>query len=195
MDTLDVREATMVIHDLGGPIALSAALERPARVTNIVVLNTFMWPVAERDDVQQIDGLLTSAVGEWLYIDRNLSPEMLLPGAFGDAFEPSDALLAQYTQPFADETTRRGLLEIGRSLAGDEALHADLWARRETLRPKIKALVFGLDDAFFGADTFQRWKAAFPEAQATGLSGVGHFPQEEAPQAVLGAVRRVTLRP
>jgi len=190
-DELDLKDITLVIHDLGGPVALLAVLERPERVSKIVVLNTFMWPVADTPDVERIDGLLNSSIGEFLYIDRNISPEMLLPSAFSDEFELSDGLKQQYTHPFNDEKSRRGLLEIGRSLTRAEPLHKKLWSQRALLAPKIKALVFGLDDAFFGPEVFLRWRETFPHARAVGLKGVGHFPQEEAAAMVNQVIRDV----
>jgi pimeloyl-ACP methyl ester carboxylesterase len=45
-------------------------------------------------------------------------------------------------------------------------------------------------DPAFGPDYLARWREAFPRAAVTALPGVGHFPQEEAPDAVVEAIRR-----
>ena len=39
-DELDLRDATVVVQDWGGPIGLRLAVERPDRVTRLVILNT-----------------------------------------------------------------------------------------------------------------------------------------------------------
>ncbi len=39
-DDLDLRDATVVVQDWGGPIGLRLAVERPDRVTRLVILNT-----------------------------------------------------------------------------------------------------------------------------------------------------------
>ncbi len=44
LDELDLRDATIVVHDWGGPIGLSLALMRPDRIARIVVLDTAIDP-------------------------------------------------------------------------------------------------------------------------------------------------------
>lgn len=44
-------------------------------------------------------------------------------------------------------------------------------------------------DPTFGPAQLARWQAALPTARTVTLEGVGHFPQEEAPAAVVSAVR------
>lgn len=99
--------------------------------------------------------------------------------------------LEQDAYPFADETTRSGLLQIGRGLLGSSAWYEELWAEREALGSRVQLLVFGLDDDFFGRESFETWRARFPKARAIGLDGVGHFPQEEAPGELTQALREL----
>lgn len=40
LEELDLRDVTLVVHDWGGPIGLRIALEQPARVARIVLLDT-----------------------------------------------------------------------------------------------------------------------------------------------------------
>jgi pimeloyl-ACP methyl ester carboxylesterase len=40
VETLDLREVTLVVHDWGGPIGLRLAVEQPHRVARIAILNT-----------------------------------------------------------------------------------------------------------------------------------------------------------
>lgn len=191
LDDLDLKDVTLVVHDLGGPIGIGAALARPERVARIVVVNSFAWSLEENQQVRTIDRVLRSSLGEWLYLKRNISPEFLLPGAFSDDFELSSDILRQYTHPFADETTRFGLLLIGRGLLGGSTWYDELWAERQKLESRVQLLVFGLEDEFFGREAFETWKARFPHARAIGLEGVGHFPQEEAPLELVTALREL----
>ncbi len=50
-------------------------------------------------------------------------------------------------------------------------------------------LVWGLDDPVSGRHVLEKATARLPRAVVTELSGVGHFPQSEAPEAVAAAVR------
>jgi pimeloyl-ACP methyl ester carboxylesterase len=42
---LDLRNFTMVVHDWGGPIGIGACLQEPWRVSNLVVLNSTVFPI------------------------------------------------------------------------------------------------------------------------------------------------------
>lgn len=42
---LDLRDVTLVVHDWGGPIGIGALLREPERVSNLVVLNTTVFPM------------------------------------------------------------------------------------------------------------------------------------------------------
>jgi pimeloyl-ACP methyl ester carboxylesterase len=45
VEMLDLRDVTLVVHDWGGPIGIGALLQSPERVTNLVVLNTSVFPM------------------------------------------------------------------------------------------------------------------------------------------------------
>jgi haloalkane dehalogenase len=43
LDDLDLRSATIVVHDWGGPIGLRLAVEHPERIERIVILDTGLF--------------------------------------------------------------------------------------------------------------------------------------------------------
>ena len=45
LSTLDLRHATLVMTDWGGPIGLDFARRFPDRVRQLVIANTWCWPV------------------------------------------------------------------------------------------------------------------------------------------------------
>ncbi len=42
---LDLQNVTLVIHDWGGPIGVGAFIREPQRVSNLIVLNTTIFPM------------------------------------------------------------------------------------------------------------------------------------------------------
>jgi haloalkane dehalogenase len=48
LEDLDLRDATVVVHDWGGPIGLRLAVEHPDRVARIVLLDTGLWTGRQR---------------------------------------------------------------------------------------------------------------------------------------------------
>lgn len=43
VESLDLKDLTLVLHDLGGPTALQAAADWPERVSRLTAVNTFGW--------------------------------------------------------------------------------------------------------------------------------------------------------
>ena len=81
---LQLRDVTLVVHDFGGPIGLSAAIEEPELVKNIVVLNSWLWSSKEDPDDIRFSKMLRSPLLPFLYKYLNFSPRFVLPAAFGD---------------------------------------------------------------------------------------------------------------
>ena len=188
VDVLDLRELTLVVHDFGVPIGLPVALERPDRVTRIVVLNGWMWSHEGEASVARIDRLVRSRFGRWLYLDYDVSPRVLLPGALGDRRRLTRELHHHYLSPFARRQDRSALLAMAEALYGGNAHYQRLWSAREQLRGKLTDIVWGSADPAFGASYLSRWREAFPAAKVTELPGIGHFLAEEAPEAVVAAI-------
>jgi len=49
ISALEVRDVTLVVHDFGGPIGLSWALDHVDIVSSLFVMNSWMWPFDERE--------------------------------------------------------------------------------------------------------------------------------------------------
>ena len=43
IDSLDLRDVVLVVHDWGGPIGIGAMLERADRLRGLVIMNTWAW--------------------------------------------------------------------------------------------------------------------------------------------------------
>lgn len=52
-------------------------------------------------------------------------------------------------------------------------------------------LINGLDDPISGAGIVARWRQLLPDSEVVGLSGIGHYPQWEAPAQVVAACGRL----
>jgi haloalkane dehalogenase len=195
VDALGLDRFTLVVHDFGGPIALPLALDRPGRVTRLVALNSWMWPFDDermRRRARQASGRL----GRFLYRRLNASLRLLMPSVYGDRRKLTGAIHRQYLAPFPDAVGReRVLFALARALLGSEAFYADLWRRREALAALPALVVWGLADDAFPPAYLERWRQALPDARVVALDGVGHWPHEEAPEAVLAAVRGLLAAP
>ena len=132
---------------------------------------------------------MASPLGRFLYLRLNFSARVLMPRAFGDRARLSPAVHAQYLAPFPRARDRHGPWGMARSLLEASDWLDALWARRAALAGRPTLLVWGLADPAFGPAQLERWRGAWPGAEAVTLPGVGHFPPEESPAEVARHVR------
>jgi haloalkane dehalogenase len=176
LDALDVRDATLVVHDWGGPIGLRIAVEQPARVARLVILDTGLFTGRQR---------MSDA---WLafrdFVDRtdDLPVGMLVRGACHH--DPGDLVIGAYEAPFPDAASKAGarafplILPTSPEQPGAregarvlEALHADT-------RPKL--MMWADADPVLPLETGRRFAAALGGDLAHVIADAGHFLQEDA---------------
>jgi len=182
-----LRDITLVVHDFGGPIGLSFAMRHPDLIKNIVILNSWLWSSKTDPDFIKFSKILKSPLLPFLYRHLNFSPKFILPKSFGDK-KISRQLLSQYTKPFANASERNGALAFAKSLLNDQDWFESLWLTKETISSKPVLLIWGMKDPVIKPHYLDRFLSGFPNAQVVKLETCGHFPQEEAPDAVVVSI-------
>jgi haloalkane dehalogenase len=184
---LSLGRFTMVVHDFGGPIGLSYALDHPDRIDRLVLFNTWMW--AQTDAVTTLASrFFGTRLGRWVYTNWNFSPNVMLPALTHQDLSP--AVHAHYQKPFPTPDTRHAPWVFARDLTGANDWYAALWARREVLRSIPALLLWGEQDPGFGADAREQWEGLFEQVETETFSEAGHLPQEEMPDAVRSTLRK-----
>jgi haloalkane dehalogenase len=174
--TLDVRDATLVVHDWGGPIGLRVAVQEPARVARLVILDTGLFTghqpmsdawIAFRDFVARTEDL---PVG--LLVRR------------GCHTDPGDAVIAGYEAPFPTAIAKAGarafplILPTTPDAPGAAAGQRVLEALRADPRPTL--MLWADADPVLPLATGRRFAAALGGEIAHVIDGAGHFLQEDA---------------
>jgi pimeloyl-ACP methyl ester carboxylesterase len=193
LHALNITDATLVVHDFGGPIGLHWAQEHPERIGSLVLFNTWMWSLDYRKDIQRMSRLIDSWFGRMLYLRFNFSARYLVPYAWGPAAPLSKEIHAAYEAPFPHRDQRHGPWQMGRALRNSDPWFRKMWERRNEIAGIPVLLIWGEADRSFGIEELTRWQDFFPDAELVLLPRVGHFPQEEAPKQV-GAAMRSFLR-
>lgn len=189
VERLGLREITLVVHDLGGPIGLSLAAARPDLIRRLVIANTTLWPMQGEFAGPPIARLFGGPIGRYLYLRHNFSPRALLPLIYGDRSKLTPAIHRQYLAPFPQPADRHGMFAFARLIAAGAADLAPLWERRAALLDKPALLVWGMKDVAFPPKFLARWRELLPRAQVLELPAAGHFVQEEAPAELVAAIR------
>jgi haloalkane dehalogenase len=135
LEDLDLREATMVVHDWGGAIGLRLAVEHPDRIERLVLLDTGLFTGRQR----MSDAWM--AFRDFVARTEDLPVGLLVRRAcFTD---PGDEVIAGYDAPYPDPASKAGarafpLLipqtpEAPGAAAGQRVLEALAEDRRPTL--------------------------------------------------------------
>jgi haloalkane dehalogenase len=182
---LMLQRFALVVHDYGGPIALPLAQEAPDRISGLVVLNSWMWSMLDSPKFARTARLMSSWFGRFLYRWFNASLRILMPLGYADSRKLTPELHEQYLAVFPRRDQReRVLWALARAFVGSSATLERLWKQRARLAGIPSLVVWGLGDRLVPPELLERWAQALPQARVEALAGVGHWPQEEAPEQV-----------
>ena len=186
-DELDLRAATVVVQDWGGPIGLRLAVERPERVGRLVILNTGI-------------GAGRAPSPEWLRFRafmRRVGDE-IVPGQLvrlSCVTELAEEVVEAYNAPFPTPESKAGVVAFP-ELVPTEADHPSapkmLEVRAALERWEKPALVlFSDSDPIFSPAAAERLAARIPGAgRAEIVAGAGHFLQEEKGEEIAERIVR-----
>ena len=187
VDGLGLDRFALVVHDYGGPIGLPLSLA--GRVTRLVIMNTWMWPLDDDKEMVSRARIVQGALGRWLYRHVNASLKVIMPSAYGRRSLLTRNIHRQYLEPFRSKDDRVLVLwPLAQALLGSSAYYRELYSRIDALRVVPTSIIWGLRDTAFRPHLLARWKTELPEASVLALDNVGHWPHEEAPSEVAEAI-------
>jgi haloalkane dehalogenase len=175
LEDLDLRGATFVVHDWGGPIGLRLAVEHPERVDRLVVMDTGL--VTGRQRMSEA----WHAFRDFVARTEDLPIGMLVRG--GCHTDPGDEVIAAYDAPFPNAAAKAGarafpeLLMAGPDDPGSQAGQRVLEALREDRRPLL--MLWGADDPVLPPTVGERFASALGREAPRVLDNAGHFLQED----------------
>jgi haloalkane dehalogenase len=176
LDELDLRDATAVVHDWGGPIGLRLAIENPDRIARLVIMDTGLFtgeqPMSDawhkfRDFVERTEDLPVS---------------MLVRNATARGM--TDEVAAAYDAPFPVPESKAGprsfplFLPITPEMPGAAAGKRTLEALRTDPRPKLH--LWADSDFIIPFKVGERFAAAINADPPVKIENASHFLQEDA---------------
>lgn len=189
IDHLALKNITLVVHDFGGPIGLSYALDHPENVRALVIFNTFLWPLTGDPNIERANRLTNNRLGRWLYLRHNFSARFVLRSAWGKHRKLTPEVHRHYLRPFPDPASRLGTWAFVQALLGESDWYAGLWDRRDRIAGKPALLLWGLRDIAFRQKELDCFKGLFPHARVVAYPEVGHFVPDEAGPEVVEDIR------
>jgi haloalkane dehalogenase len=188
IDRLDLRDITLVVHDLGGLAALAAARPRLDRVAALAAVSTFGWqpsgvllPVALR--------FMGSAI-----IRETSALTAFMPWgsstALGVGRRWDRATRQAWRAGMKDRASRRLLHRLFRDAARNTRIQQAAEAALAALGDRHLTTIFGQFGDYF---SFQRqWRRRQPALRAVVVPWGLHFPMCDNPELVAAELRLLT---
>ncbi len=188
VDHLGLDDMLVMGQDWGGPIGLDVASRRPGRIHGLIMGNTWFWP-ADSKLMTGFSKLMSTDKLQAKFLEENFFVDGLMRQTLQAKL--SDDEFRHYQEVVPTPEHRRGIAEFPRQITLAEDWLADLQRRvRATLTGKPILLLFGPRDPGLGTGrVIDRWLCTFPGADFRKLDGAGHYIQEDAPDAIVAAIR------
>ena len=175
LEELDLRGATIVVHDWGGPIGLRLAVEHPQRIARIVILDTGLFTGRQR----MTDAWI--AFRDFVARTEDLPVGMLVRGACKN--DPGDEVIAAYDAPFPSVDAKAGarafplLIPQTPDAPGAAAGTRVLEALREDRRPTL--MLWADSDPVLPLAVGESFAASIGQPAPRVIENASHFLQED----------------
>lgn len=190
IESLNLRDVTLVAQDWGGAIGLGAMLRCPERLSRIVLLNTGAFPppfVPWRINVCR-----TPLLGRLALQGGNVFSRAAVRMTTSRSPLPAD-VAAAYLAPYDNWSNRRAVAEFVADIPTSprhptwETL-TQIEAGLPSLSDRPSLLVWGMRDWCFTPACLRRFQSVWPDATTVELADAGHWVMEDAADDVLAAM-------
>jgi pimeloyl-ACP methyl ester carboxylesterase len=189
MDALGIQQACVVGHDLGGGVAQAMAIDSPARVTRLALIDSVAftgWPTRDVRFARAMLRLTGKVPPRWVLAVLRADLER----GYSDASRAVHSI-DRYIRPFTSDEGRAVFMQ---HLSALDARETRAMASRLAEIAVPAAVLWGANDPFLSLRLGRRLAASIPGATFEVVPGVRHFTPEDAPRAVSDAIGALLAR-
>lgn len=187
IEHLDLRDATLVVQDWGGPIGLSAASARAERFRGLVIANTWAWPVNGDIHFEAFSRFMGGPVGSLLIRRFNFFVNAMIPAGHRRR-KLSPAEMNHYRSALPTPARRVPSAVFPRDILAARDFLADLERDLAVLTDLPALIIWGEADIAFRAQERRRWEALLPRHRTVNVPGAGHYVQSDAASEFAAAI-------
>jgi haloalkane dehalogenase len=194
IEKLGLKNIILVLHDWGGPIGASYAVEHPRNVQGMALMETFLWDISWEDfgKYKAVFKLFRSSFGYPMIQVMNFFVNRVLPGSVLNKENLTAAAMHRYRDPFPTISSRRAVREFPRLLP-IEGKPKESWLfikKMEEKLPLLKSPVMWIKatpGVIISKDTeyhLIELSARLPQLTVTDFGPGLHYLQEDNPDKV-----------
>ena len=183
MDKLQIPQAILVGHSLGGGIALLTSLKFPSRIKALVLVDAEAYPITPPlmlrvAKLPVIRSVIHRAIGEWVV-------RISLKRSYYDHDLITERLVEEYYRPFLTENGKSAAIKVLQAMDFEKL--KELPRRYRRIRKKA-LIIWGKEDRISRIHLAHKLKRDLPYARLKIIPRSGHLVQEEKPQIVNRAI-------
>jgi pimeloyl-ACP methyl ester carboxylesterase len=193
VESLQLRDVTVVGHSYGGPIALTMALRRPEIVRSVVVVDSALYEPSRA--IEPMHRLLAApGIGAGLAVlaGPTLAPARIrerIPAEFRN-FAPPREFIEQRTEIWSQPKV---MMALAHEVIGTRAALASLSPRYDEIACPL--YLTGQAEDRFRRSNLERLHKQAPTAELFLLGGTGHYVQIQKVPELAGIIRRAASVP
>ena len=194
LDSLDLQDAILVIHDWGSALGWHYARTRPDRISAVAFMEAMAPPFMSLNDVSVLapemvefmTGIRTPGIGEKMILEQNLFLEGFMRHDSGGM---SEETMAEYNRPFPTPESRQIILDWPREIpmgGSPSDVHAIVQANSDFVaQSTFPKLMFHVTPGAVIPEYAAKWiKKNLTNIESIYLGEGGHFIQEQYPDEI-----------
>jgi haloalkane dehalogenase len=186
---LELRDITLVGHDVGGTASLSTATRLPEHFNGIVLNGAFGWSLNRHNkDVARFIGI----VGSSLFTAINAQTNVLIrltSGSSGVGKHLSNVGKRAFRGAYQNKQARRTLTQMFADILKQDDYLDRLEHNLKKLEHLPVLLAYGENDQGRKAGFQKRFESIFPKHSSVIIQHANHFPQMDAPHEVAETIK------
>lgn len=187
IETLNLTDITLLVHDWGGAIGLGAALAAPERFSRLVLFNTGAFPPPFMP--LPIRLCRTPLLGRVAVQGLNLFARAALRMATEKPERFTPAVRAGLLAPYDGWENRRAIERFVADIPMTR--RHSTWQRLQDTEDQLPQLahlptmfIWGMRDWCFRPDCLERLRQSFPQAEVHRIGDAGHYVVEDAHERI-----------
>jgi haloalkane dehalogenase len=192
---LNLKDFILVVQDWGGPIGSAYAVDHRQSIRGMVLMNTWAWP-ASLPKVKLFSMIMGGwPLGYWLQTRKNFFASKIVPAGIHHKENVTESLRKAYTDPFPTHRSRIPTWVFPRQIR-----HAKQWLAKTENKLSVLSdvpaqILWGAQDKDgFPLALLKKWQAYLKLHETEILEDASHYVQEDRPDRVVAAIRRVIER-
>ena len=189
VNTLGLKDITLVLQDWGGPIGMSYAVNFPDNINKLVIMNTWCWSVKGDFHYEAFSRMMGGSLGQWLIRRFNIFVRLVMPKATQDKCSLTQSILNHYLHPLPTPDTRLACAQFPRSIIEESVWLDQIWNKMNSLKNIHTLICWGMKDIAFREKELDRWDRFFTTTDVHRFDDSGHYVQQEKSSEIIPLIR------